>query len=562
VIREYSDKGWWGEETILDLYLRNVEQTPDRTALVDPPNRSELTAGKPQRLTYAELKQITYRLAGSLVEMGLRKDDVVVVQLPNIVELVTVYLAAARIGAIVSPLPMQYRKHELRQVLALTEPKAFICPSSFAEFDFLRLITEVRDEFPEIQVVIGVGEELPDDLLSLWELQSSRPAESSLEAYLAAEGKSASANDVLTICWTSGTEAEPKGVPRSHNHWIWIAYATVDGCELDPGGSLLNPFPLINMAGIGGMLVPWMLTGGKLTLHHPLDLGIFLQQIANEEVNYTVVPPALLNMLLMKPEILEQADLGSIKNIGSGSAPLSPWMVEQWQERFGIHIINMFGSNEGTALTSGPREFPAAADRALYFPRFGASDYEWSSRIAAQMETKLVEPQTRQTITEPGVPGELAIRSPGIFPGYYRRPDLTRAVFDEDGFFHTGDLFEIAGEGERLDRYRFVGRVKEIINRGGLKISPSELEGLLAGHPKVAEAAFLGYPDKRLGEKVCAVVVPKEGSTISLEEIVEFLKEKEIAVYKLPEKLVIVEELPRNPVGKVMKRKLTERLTT
>jgi acyl-CoA synthetase (AMP-forming)/AMP-acid ligase II len=178
------------------------------------------------------------------------------------------------------------------------------------------------------------------------------------------------------------------------------------------------------------------------------------------------------------------------------------------------------------------------------------------------METKLVEPQTRQTITEPGVPGELAIRSPGIFPGYYRRPDLTRAVFDEDGFFHTGDLFEIAGEGERLDRYRFVGRVKEIINRGGLKISPSELEGLLAGHPKVAEAAFLGYPDKRLGEKVCAVVVPKEGSTISLEEIVEFLKEKEIAVYKLPEKLVIVEELPRNPVGKVMKRKLTERLTT
>jgi acyl-CoA synthetase (AMP-forming)/AMP-acid ligase II len=562
LIRDYTGKGWWGGETILDLFLKTAERTPDQTALVDPPNRSELTTGSPQRLTYAELGQLIDRLADSLAEMGLRKDDVVVVQLPNIVELVTVYLAAARIGAIVSPMPMQYRKHELRQVLALTEPKAFICAGSFGGFDFPQLIGEIRGEFPQLEVVIGVGEGLPDGVISFGELQLPRPAEASLEGYPGAEAKPVSANDVLTICWTSGTEAEPKGVPRSHNHWIWIAYATVDGCELDPGCSLLNPFPLINMAGIGGMLVPWLLTGGKLVLHHPLDLGLFLQQIASEEVNYTVVPPALLNMLLMKPEILEQADLSSIKNIGSGSAPLSPWMVEQWQERFGIHIINMFGSNEGTALTSGPREFPAAADRAQYFPRFGISDYEWSSRIAAQMETKLVEPQTRRTVTEPGVAGELAIRSPGIFSGYYRRPDLTREVFDEDGFFYTGDLFEIAGEEPRLDRYRFVGRVKEIINRGGLKISPSELEGLLAGHPKVAEAAFLGYPDERLGEKVCAVVVPKQGSTISLEEIVEFLEEKEIAVYKLPEKLVIVEELPRNPVGKIMKRELRERLTT
>jgi acyl-CoA synthetase (AMP-forming)/AMP-acid ligase II len=456
---------------------------------------------------------------------------------------------------------MQYRQHELRQVLEVTQPKGFVTTSSFDDIDFVEQIAELGPQFPSLQTVIGHGDALPAGAVGFNELLASSPDSSSLETYLGDPAHRITANDILTICWTSGTEAEPKGVPRSHNHWIWIAYATVDGCELDPGCSLLNPFPLINMAGIGGMLVPWLLTGGQLTLHHPLDLAVFLQQIAGERVNYTVVPPALLNMLLMKPEILEQGDFSSIKNIGSGSAPLSPWMVEQWQERFGIHVINMFGSNEGIALTSGPNEFPSPHDRAQYFPRFGAPGYEWSSRIAAQMETKLVEPETRQVISEPGTAGELAVRSPGIFSGYFRRPDLTERVFDDDGFFYTGDLFEIAGEGENLDRYRFVGRVKEIINRGGLKISSAELEGLLAGHPSVAEAAFIGYPDERLGEKVCAVVAPREGAGVTLQEIVEFLQEKEIAVYKLPEKLVTVDALPRNPVGKVLKRVLLEQVS-
>jgi acyl-CoA synthetase (AMP-forming)/AMP-acid ligase II len=365
-------------------------------------------------------------LATGWLKLGVRKDDVLMVQLPNVLELVAVYLAAARLGVVVTPLPMQYRQHELRQVLELTEPKFFVTVSSFDGVDYLHQIAEVRPHFPRLQGVVGLGDSLPNGVIGLAELLATARDGSALETYLADPTSRVTANDILTICWTSGTEAEPKGVPRSHNHWIWIAYATVDGCELDVDCSLLNPFPLINMAGIGGMLVPWLLTGGKLALHHPLDLAVFLQQIVDEQVNYTVVPPALLNMLLMKPQILERADFSSIKNIGSGSAPLSPWMVEQWQERFGIHVINMFGSNEGIALTSGPKEFPAPQDRARYFPRFGVPGYEWSSRIAAQMRTKLVEPGTRQVIDQPGVAGELAVRSPGVFAGYYRRPDLTR----------------------------------------------------------------------------------------------------------------------------------------
>ncbi len=557
-IKAYTDKGWWGTETILGLFLKNAGATPEGVAVVDPPNRAKLTTGDPQRLTYAGLQQTTDRLAGGLVEAGLKKDDIVMVQLPNIVELVAVYLAAARMGAIVSPLPVQYRTHELKQVMALTEPKAFITTTNFGDFNYIEMVQGLPAEFSSLQTIIGLGDDLPEGVLSLTDLLNTPRSEESLQNYLAQAGNQVTANDIFTICWTSGTEADPKGVPRSHNHWIWISYASVDGCEFEPGHNLLNPFPMINMAGIGGMLVPWLLTGGKLVMHQPFDLPTFLGQIVMEKINYTVAPPALLNVLLMKPEILEKVDLSSMKNIGSGSAPLSPWMVTQWQEKYGLTIVNIFGSNEGASFTSGLKEFPDPAIRAQYFPRFGVSDFDWPSRIAAHMVTRLVDPDTGQVITEPGSPGEMAIKSPGIFPGYYKRPDLTEKVFDDEGYFYTGDLFEISGEGN--NGYRFVGRVKDIINRGGIKISSEEVEGLIMGHPKVADVAIVGYPDEKLGEKACVVVVPKPEQSITLEEIIGFLKEKDIAVYKLPEKLLVVDALPRNPVGKVLKRELKEKV--
>lgn len=561
LIREYTAKGWWGADTFTDLLTSRLRDHVDAVALVDPPNRAELAVGQQQRLTWAGVASASERLAGALVQLGLEKDDVLMVQMPNVAELVVSYLAAARIGAVVSPLPVQYRRHELRQVAKLAAPKAFVTIREFGGFDFVEMVESLRSELPALEHLIALGEALPQGVLSLTEMLETPCPSGVLADDLSGDAHRITADDIVSVCWTSGTEADPKGVPRSHNHWIWIAYATVDGCELDPGCNLLNPFPLINMAAIGGMLVPWLLTGGKLVLHHPLDLPVFLSQIEKEEINYTVAPPALLNMLLMKPEILAKTDLGSLKNIGSGSAPLSPWMVREWQERYGINVVNLFGSNEGAALTSGPKEFPDPDDRARYFPRFGVPGYEWAPRIAAQMSTKLVDPETRQVIREPGVPGELAIRSPGIFPGYFRRPDLTAKAFDEEGYFYTGDLFEIAGEEGRLDRYRFVSRVKDIIVRGGFKISPEEVEALVAGHPSVAEAVVIGYPDERLGEKVCLVAAPREGQSLTLEEVVEHLKHQDIAVYKLPEKLVVVERLPRNPLGKVLKRVIREQVT-
>jgi acyl-CoA synthetase (AMP-forming)/AMP-acid ligase II len=557
-IREYTEKGWWGTDTIVDLFLKNAQNTPGAMAVLDPPNRAEFTVGQPLGLTYAELREATDRLAGSLLEMGVKNDDIIMVQLPNIAELVCVYLAAGRIGAVVSPLAVQYRTHELRQTMALTGPKVFITTTNIGGFDYVEMVRGLQSEFPGLQKIIALGDNLPEGIVSLNALLNTPRDRAPLQEYL--EKTPITANDCLTICWTSGTEAESKGVPRSHNHWIAIAWASIDGCEFEPGYKVLNPFPLVNMAAIGGMLTTWLLTGGKLVLHHPLSLPVFLQQIKTEKINYTVVPPALLNMLLQNPAVMANADFSTIKNIGSGGAPLSPWMVTQWQEKYGIYVINIFGSNEGASFTSGPKEMPDPVKRAQYFPRFGAPGYEWASRVSKYMSTKLVDPVTKETITQPGIPGEMAIKGACIFNGYYKRPDLTARAFDQDGYFYTGDLFEIAGEGNNLDSYRFVGRLKDIIIRGGTNISSEEIENLVQGHPKVAEVAVIGYPDERLGEKVCVVVAPKKDQTITLEEIVDWLKSKDIAVYKLPERLVVVEALPRNPVGKILKRNLRDQV--
>jgi acyl-CoA synthetase (AMP-forming)/AMP-acid ligase II len=229
-------------------------------------------------------------------------------------------------------------------------------------------------------------------------------------------------------------------------------------------------------------------------------------------------------------------------------------MVRGWKDRHGIEIVNFFGSNEGIALVGGPRDIPDPEERARTFPRFGTPGLEWTNRVARGLRTKLVDPQTGEPVTEPGQPGELLIAGPTVFGGYWRRDELTAAAFDDEGYFRTGDLFQVEDEAH----YRFVGRARDLIIRGGMKIAPEEIEALLAGHPKISDLAVVGIADERMeGEQiVTAVVVPKEGETLELPELRAYLRDKGVAGYKEPRRLVVVDALPRNPLGKVLKREI------
>lgn len=555
-VKEFTEKGWWGTATISDVFERVVKRAPDALAAVDPLNRSEITGGETQRLSYSQLAHMVERLGTRLVEQGIRKDDILAVQLPNIVELVMVYLAAARIGAIVSPFPVQYREYELEQLIPFIEAKAFITTTRIGKHPHAEMAANLRPKLPSLTVILAWGEDVPEGVVSLDRLMAAPHDTSILAEY--DKTISISANDVFTICWTSGTEGRPKGVPRSHNEWLVIGEGMIDGAELQEGCHILNPFPLVNMAGIGGMFMSWLLMGGLLVQHHPLSLPTFLKQIAMESVHFTVAPPALLNMLLQNEALLANADIRSIKAIGSGSAPLSPWMVKTWQEKYGVAIINFFGSNEGATLISGPKEIPDPEQRAQFFPRFGVEGIVWPARLANRIQMRLINMGTGEMITRPGEPGELLLKGVATFSGYYKAEQLTWQAFDDEGYFHTGDVFEIAGDHHQY--YRYVGRSKDIIIRGGVNISAEEVETLIQGHPKVAEVAVVGYPDAIMGERACACVAPRPGETVTLAEIIAFLNEKKIAAFKLPERLMLVEALPRNPVGKILKHELREQL--
>jgi len=550
-IQEYTAKGYWGKETILDLLYSTAEHSPEDIALVDPVNRSALVGDDPKRYTYARMSRDIHRIAAGFEACGLGTDDVILVQLPNIAEAILVYFAAARIGAIASPLSVMARSRELSTAIELTQAKAIVTLPAFNGFDHAKMVRELEEKYGNLKHHFWVGPERQPLGVHLADLLGTdvKPAELS--------SSPSGPNHVFSICWTSGTEAAPKGVPHTHNEWLNIARVVVEGCQMERGYTIHGSFPVINMAGMGGLMVPWVITGGKFVLHHPFDPEVFFAQLAEEEIDYTLMPPALLDNIAKSPQAEALGRL-TVKKIASGSVPLSPWMVRFYEERFGIGIVNFFASNEGVALFSAPRFFPAPEDRATYFPRFGKSGIVWDipQHVVGGIRSKLVDPVTEEEITESGKSGELRFAGPSVFSGYWGRPDLTERAFDDEGFYCTGDLFSI--DGENRDKFLFQGRFKDLIIRGGVNISPEEVETVIIGHHDIQEAAAVGYPDARLNERTCVVVVPKPGKTITLEEIIAFMEEKGVARYKFPERLEIMDALPRNAVQKVLRRKIKE----
>ena len=550
-IEVFTKRGWWGEDTLYSLFQDAVSSSGDQEALIDPLNRADITGDAPKRLSFNEVDKTVERYASIFFEQGLRKDDIALIQLPNVVELPIVYLALSKLGIICSPIPMQYGAYEINSIIAETKPKAFI---SIQTFNKSAHAEQFLSAFTNNELKFALGE-----IESFIDLHTHKPVSETYESQQSyAQDNPITANDIFTICWTSGTTGTPKGVPRSHNLWLPMAKAAGYVSETEEGDTLLNPFPMINMASIGGFLFNWLLCKGKLVQHHPFDLNVFLNQIVNEDVKYTIAPPAIMNMLLNNPAILDQHDLSSLRSIGCGGAPLSEWMVESFQNKYNLTVQNIFGSNEGATLLSARHEIEDPHLRAQYFPRFGVEGLDWSNPVSKLVKTKLINVETNKEINESGQPGELLISGATVFDGYWNAPEANAEVFDEEGFFRTGDLFEISPEDTDKKFYKFCGRCKDLIIRGGMNISPEELDNLLSSHPKMLEVAVTGYDDEILGEKVGVVAVVAKGVTISLDEIIDFLKDKQIAKYKMPEDLRVIDVLPKNPVGKVLRRELKD----
>ncbi|GAA4416200.1 AMP-dependent acyl-CoA synthetase [Advenella faeciporci] len=565
-ISEYTEKGWWGTTTIWDIFQKNCAENPHAIAVIDASNRDTFMDGPARRLTWSDLARESETFAAILIENGIRKDDVLVMQLPNCIEQFLVYLACARLGVIVSPVPAQYRAHELRQILEISNAVGAICCSRIGTVNHAYNATHLFTDFCENKVAAlrtvfswgAVDSPFVVDVQKHMKLGLNATQQNNLHNVVRANP--VTANDVFTICWTSGTEAFPKGIPRSHNEWLVITPSMTEGPELARHSRILNPFPLVNMAGISLSFMSWLQLCATVVQHNPFDLEVFLQQIRDEKIQYTLVAPTILSKLLKNESLLAGIDFNILKTLGSGSAPLPDWIVRTFKEKFNVQIINHFGSNEGAGFTSGYRDIPDPILRAKYFPRAGVEGFEWHVSTTKKIQTKLVDTVTGELITEPNRPGEMHYKGPNIFSCYYKNDAMTRNAFDDEGYYKLGDLFQIAGD--RNQYYQYVGRCKDLVIRGGMNISTQEIESIISGYDDVLEVGIVSIPDDILGEKACACIVPRN-DTLDFKALQRFMKEeKEIANFKIPEYLLLMNELPRNPVGKLIKHRLREEALT
>ncbi len=547
--------GWWTGRSWTDLLTEHRLTQPDRTSLLDPPNRSTFIHGEPRRWTWAEVGDQVDRLARVLFEHGVRRDVVVGVQLPNCVELPVALLAVARLGAIVTPFPVQYRRHELAGMGAAAEMSVFLTAHRAVGRDMAADAAALTADVPSLRTVLALGPGRADGVVTIdAALVGAAEDSSELTDYLV--GLELDSNDCVTLVWTSGTEGVPKGVPRAYGDWEVLSTACAQAPRLTRDDVLLNPFPMVNGGGLAGMFLPWLTLGTTLVQHQPFDLDVFLGQVEDEGVTYTCAPPLVLDTLVVDEETFNRRDLSTLRAVGSGSAPLSGWMIKRWEADHGVEVLNLFGSNEGGVLFSDPDTVPEPTERGRFFPRYGVPDMPYRVDLAHAMQARLVDLADGSVITGPGRAGELRLKGPAIFSGYWNRG---RHGFDDDGWFCTGDVFEISADNESFLTH--VDRAKDLIIRGGFKISAAELEGLVIADDRVSEVAAVAMPDPRLGERVCLFVVPRDpADPPTLDDVLQRLAAEGVAKFKWPERLEIVDALPRNPIGKILKRELRTRL--
>lgn len=532
-IERYVSAGQWGDRTLLDVVAAHVADVPDRVAIVDTPDRAALIGTPATAITWREFGHAVDAIATGLIRRGLKRDDVVVAQLPNVWELIALYFAVSRAGGVLSPVAMQWRETELRTVADASQAQLYIGVKSFKGFDHITMASKLGYATLALEDITALVAQAPDKAL--------------LDAV------KVSADDIFSLCWSSGTESHAKGCPMSHNNWLYQMRLVPNTAGIQEGDRVLAPAPMVNMTGAVAWM-SWLAARGTLLLHHPLNVELFLKQILTEKVQFTILVPAILNMILKLPNV-DSLDLSSIRSIATGSAPPSRWSMEEFKRRWNIEICNLWGQTEGTGLVGGPVDVPDFAMRSDHFPWWGKPGLEWLSKMEG-VQVKLLDEQDKEC-TQPGQVGELVYRGPNVFAGYYRRPDLAQNSFTADGFFRTGDLFIVRDE----RHIGFFDRKKDIIIRGGFNISAAEVENLVMTHPGVQEVAAVPVPDEIMGEKTLIYVVPKDkAQPPTLEEIVGHLKRIGMAAYKLPEHIEYIDVIPRNPVGKILKAQLRKRV--
>jgi len=518
----------WPGRLISDYMDDAVERFPDKTAIVGFNSLSN----KAIQITYSDLRQKSDRVALGLFSSGIRRGDVVSCQLPNWWQFTALYLGCARIGAIMNPLMPIFRERELGYMLKLADSKALIIPRPFPKVDHVAMVDKIRDDLPSLeQVIIIEGE----GASSFEERFVDQDWERQVDAAAIFADHRPDVNDVTELLFTSGTTGEPKGVLHTPNtlHSNVEQHAKVIG--LTDQDVIFQSGPIAHQAGfLHGVLMPIML-GATVVLQDVWDPLTAIRTIEKQAVTYTMVVPSILSDIVDHKNLADY-DVGSLQTVVTAGSTVTVALVRRAVTRLKCNILPAWGMTEMGTATLTP---PSVAANSEHISD-GAPLPGVSLRIVDDENSPVPHDQE----------GRLMAKGTTQFVGYLKRPDLD--YIGADGWFDTGDLASMDADGF----IRITGRKKDIIIRGGENIPVVEIENQLAHHPAIQSVAIVAMPDPRLGERSCAFVKLNEGSELRFEEMVAYLYDNGTAKNYLPERLEIVDELPRNASGKVLKFEL------
>jgi 2,3-dihydroxybenzoate-AMP ligase len=522
----YRERGWWRPEQVDQLVLAGAAARGDHCAVV---------AGE-RRLTYRELATAVELTARRLLGLGITPGQPVLVQLPNDLELVILTLALMRLGAPpVLTLPA-LREHELTNVLAATRAVAMAVPRTLRRFDHLALARRLRADSSLRWLLVSDQEEAGTDEVDLVRLCAATEQPGDVLADPAALPTPDPAG-IAVLLLSSGTTGPPKAIPRGHEGYGYMIRAASELARLTPDSVYLAVMPATHgfVMGCPGVLGA-LATGATVVLGSAEDPRRALDLIERERVTHCALVPALVTQWVDHARAGDH-DLSSLRVLQAGGARLHAATAAEAEQVLGCRIQQVYGMSEGL----------------LNFTLVDDQDevvFQTQGRPASPDDEILIVGDDDRPVA-PGERGELLTRGPYTIAGYYRDPEANARAFTADGFYRTGDLVRQHPSGNLVVE----GRVRDVINRGGEKISAEELEAVLADHPDLAACAVVAMPHQVLGETVCLVAVPENGA-VDLREIRAYLDRRGMARYKLPEHLEVVEALPMKGVGKIDKVRL------
>jgi len=530
-VKRYVEAGYWEGHTLGEMLDEAASKFGPREAIVGDDG---------SRYTYNELKQLSDRLALHLLDIGLKPKDRVLVQLTNVPEFAILYFALQKAGLIpVLALP-PHRLHEMGFFAELSEARAYFIPSRVKNFDYGELAKQVQAKVPSVEFIIAHGEGEPAGSISLNKLLAD-PIEERVSLKRLEEVRP-DPKEVAIFLLSGGTTGLPKLIPRTHNDYIYNSKAVNPIVPYDKDTVYLVILPIEHNYPIVCGMQPVMMLGGKTVLCSNPDVDHVMQLIEREKITVFPAVPSLLIRFINHPNF-KKYDLSSLKLLVSGAQKLQPDLKPKIEEAFSATLMEAFGMAEGLLCFAKLDDPLDMRLQTVGLP------------ISPGDEIRLVDEHGKEV--PDGEIGELITRGPYTLRGYYKAPEHNKSAFNSEGFYLSGDLMRRGPGGGLVVE----GRRKDMINRGGEHISAEEIENLVLTHPGVHNVAVIGMPDPDMGERICAYIILKPGYSLTFQELCSFLMSKDIAKFKLPERLELVSEFPLTNIGKVSKKDLREMIT-